>query len=50
MCADRHAIGMEIQRLNRSTEKITPEEQITKRLVRLEKRLQNSVKNHYADS
>ena len=44
MCADRHAIGMEIQRLNRSTEKITPEEQITKRLVRLEKRLQNSVK------
>ena len=44
MCADRHAIGMEIQHINRSIAKMAPEEQITKRLIRLEKRLENSVK------
>ncbi len=44
MCADRHAVSREIMSVKQSVAKTTTDEKINKKLVRLEKRLQTSIK------
>ena len=44
MCADRHAVSLEIMRIKQSGSKTASDEKIIKKLIRLEKKIQTSIK------
>ncbi|MEE8553054.1 MAG: DEAD/DEAH box helicase, partial [Desulfobacterales bacterium] len=44
MCADRHAVSLEIMRIKQSRSKTASNEKIIKKLIRLEKKIQTSIK------